>query len=101
MLYHEHALCYDATKCASVAYRTVIHRLLCHHPRMMVPGLPRTISAERLTGGVCITFSNGQEGFFSDEFLFTGLPDARARLDQELSDTPELPGASSSGDEPE
>ena len=90
MLYDEYALCYDATESASVAYRTVIRPPLCHHPEMTVPGLPRTVSAERLTGGLYITFSNGQEGFFSDEFLFAGLPDARERLDRELKDDEEL-----------
>ena len=46
--------------------------------------LRKSISAEVLTGGVLITFPDGEEGLYSDELLRASLPSARALLDEVL-----------------
>lgn len=53
----------------------------------------KTVSAERVHGGVVITFSDGQEGFYSDELLYASLPAARELLAKasELSEDSEPP----------
>lgn len=53
---------------------------------MAVRTPPRTISAEPVKGGVIIAFSNGDEGFFSDELLYRLLPSAQELLAQVLGE---------------
>ena len=46
--------------------------------------LRKTISAEVLAEGILITFSNGDEGLYSDELLRASLPNAQALLAEVL-----------------
>jgi hypothetical protein len=41
---------------------------------------PHVVAAETIRGGVVITFSNQEEGFYSDELLYASLPAARELL---------------------
>ena len=45
---------------------------------------PKSVSAERVKGGVVITFNNGDEGFYSDERLYACLGDAQKQLSRML-----------------
>ena len=40
----------------------------------------KVVEAERLLGGVLITFSTGEEGFYSDEMLYGSLREAQEML---------------------
>ena len=51
---------------------------------MATRSLPKTIAAERVTGGVIITFNTGEEGFYSDQLLYGSLPKAQQLLSETL-----------------
>jgi hypothetical protein len=53
---------------------------------MEIGGVPQTVSAERLRGGVLITFSDGEEGFYPDEVLYSFVPTAKELLAAALED---------------
>ena len=42
---------------------------------MVVPEVPKIVSAERLNNGIVIKFDNGQCGFYTNSFLFSKLPE--------------------------
>jgi hypothetical protein len=66
---------------------------------MRLPDRPKTVSAERLSGGVHIAFSDGKEGFYSDEVLLRLLPEAQQLLAQQLGEqaSPQNPQDRSTG----
>ena len=65
---------------------------LCNNVQMTLRVPPKIVSAERINGGVVITFSSGEEGLYSDGLLYASLPAARELLAKasEMTEASEL-----------
>ena len=54
---------------------------------MATASVPKIVTAELLRGGVLITFSNGDEGFYPDALLYESLRVAQKLLAAILKDS--------------
>ena len=52
---------------------------------MSLQDSPQTVSAERVSGGVFITFSDGEQGMYSHQALYAVLPAAKTLLAEILA----------------
>lgn len=54
---------------------------------MNVPASHKTACVERVRGGLIISFSDAEEGLYSDELLYALLPEARRLLAEAMEET--------------
>ncbi len=51
---------------------------------MVISGVPRIITAERLNTGLVIRFEDGQCAFYSSAFLFSKLPECKQLREEDI-----------------